>query len=414
MLLNTRERRRRSSSSSSSSSSSNNSNQNNKSSRFGALGYYEPPESAAALGPTSIGGAPPRTMRRPQSASQLGRKSRGAHSALTPPRVDLTATTRGPAVVNMSASLATRWQKHLKSTGLDQASGRKAVAAKHVQRVRHATSQRSLTGSGSANSSTTASRRPFSAGMNGRPTSVNAAALTIQAVTDSAASKQRRVQHAQAKKKKSEQQHRRRRPRPKSANPRGRSRSGRSFAPPEMADQPLSPFERFGSGSDSGRGSDGGGGGGGGASGSGSDPAHPMGAGIRDFIDNVRSLRRSNIIEHTTSRTQSDLRDLIERELRDQHMQQVYGLRTRLAAAERNLVDMTDRYEDANRRLTSAMDERSSLAFNVPMVSCCCCCCVLLLLLSSFLSGSRLVGFVPVVGCVAPVVWLEQFLLFSF
>ena len=137
-----------------------------------------------------------------------------------------------------------------------------------------------------------------------------------------------------------------------------------SFAPHEMDDQrPRSPFERFGSGGDGGDGRDGGG-----VSGPATETARPMGAGIRDFIDNVRTLRRSNIIDHTTSQTQSNLRGLIERELRDKHAQQVYELRTRLAAAERNLVDMTDRYEDADRRLTSAMDERSSLAFNVTMV----------------------------------------------
>ena len=341
---------------------------------FGSLGYIQTElamEATAGVPSTKGPSLHPRDrMRRPQSASQLGRQRYGNEEASkaagisTPPRADLTATTRGPAVVKMSASLATRWREHLKSSGLDLASGRKAVAAKHVQRVRRATSQRSLAGSGSANSSTTASQRPFSAGGNGRPTSAISAALSIAAVTDSLESKQKRE-----KKTKEKLIHRHRRERPKSANPRGRR--SHPFEPPSKTpfgkkgeigetERHLSPFERFGSGGAAEQV--------GGGSGM---PVRslPMGVGIRDFIDNVRSLRRSNIIDHTTSQTTSNMRNVIERELREAHTQQLYDLRARLAEAERNLADMTDRYNDSNRQLTSAMDERSSLAFNVTMVS---------------------------------------------
>jgi hypothetical protein len=90
--------------------------------------------------------------------------------------------------------------------------------------------------------------------------------------------------------------------------------------------------------------------------------------GIRDFINNVRTIRRKNIIHHTNSYSNEAMKEEIESKLRQKHYEEMAKLKHTLTQMKLSNNDLADQNKNLSMRLQAATEETSSLSFNVTML----------------------------------------------
>ena len=204
----------------------------------------------------------------------------------------------------MSTSLAKRWSKHLKTQGLDPAQARQQNLQQHVQRVRGAAASQAAL--------------------------LSAAAATAHAAQGRPRTTQPRPQSAPGQRRKN-----------------GSNRKKHKNQPPLPS--PFSSFDNTTTPQDHGN-------------------NQPPVVGMRDFINNVRTLRRKNIVQHANQVSNSATQEKREAQLRTQHNEEMYTLKRSLTTLGRTNTDLIDQNKQLTRRLQTSTEETSSLSFNVTML----------------------------------------------